>query len=202
MGDQPAKRARVRSTPKGRRVDPTGARRRGGSPWQRPAPARSADRASPQDSGPFRLSLGAASGGARGRDEAGDDRGLRSRDLLSPLRCRQGRRGRAAGHHRASLRFDRLRDRRFARAAGETAGPARPGRPGPARAVCRPLRDGARRRRRTESGPARDDGESGGARHRQGGRAPATRRRRVASASRYRHPGPHRLRRLSRGWRI
>ena len=166
MGDKPAKRARVRSTPKGRRVDPKARSGRGALCLAR-APRRRdlliehlhkiQDR--------FGCLVGAASGGARGRDEAGDDRGLRSRDLLSPLRRRQGRRGGAAGHHRASLRFDRLRDRRFARAAGEAAGPARPGRARAACAVRRPLRDGPRRRRRTESGPACDDGEGCGARH-------------------------------------
>ena len=39
----------------------------------------------------------------------------------------------------------------------EAAGAARHGRPRPARALRGPLRDGARRRRRTESGAARDD---------------------------------------------
>ena len=48
-------------------------------------------------------------------------------------------------------------------AAGGAAGTARHRRARPARAVCRPLRDRARRGRRPESGAARDGRESGGA---------------------------------------
>ena len=53
---------------------------------------------------------GRASGGARRRDEAGADRGLRGRDLLRAFRRGEGRRDTAAAGHRARLQFAVLRD--------------------------------------------------------------------------------------------
>ena len=81
-------------TPKGRQVDPRGARRSRGAAHRPAAPARSADRASASDPGQVRPSLRRASRGARRRDEAGADRGLRGRDLLRAFRRREGRRRR------------------------------------------------------------------------------------------------------------
>ena len=111
------------------------------------APPRSADRAPAPDSGPVRLPLGAAPGRARLRDEDGDGRGLRSGHVLSPLRCREGRRCRAARDHRARVRFDRVRSRRGARAAGGAARATRKRRARPARARA----SGAARRRPSRS---------------------------------------------------
>ena len=81
-----AQARRPEGTP--RRSGRAGGRRGAARPFA--APPRPADRASAPDSGSLRLSFGGPSRRARGRDEAGDDRGLRSRDLLSSLRRREG----------------------------------------------------------------------------------------------------------------
>ena len=120
-----ARRGGVRSTPKGRRVDPK-AREEvlallGDAPRRRDLLIEHLHKI--QDR--YRLPVGAASGRARGRDEDGDGGGLRSGDVLSPLRRDQRGRDCAAGDHGPRLRLDRLRARRLARAAGEAAGAAR-----------------------------------------------------------------------------
>ena len=101
----------------------------------------------------------------------------------------------AAGDHGPRLRFDRLRSRRFARAAGETARAARHRRARAARAVRRPLRDRAGRSRRPESDPARD---------RRAGDSSRCKPVRSNAPQRNgrRHARPHRLRGVSRGRRI
>ena len=80
--------------PKGRQVDPAGARRSAGAADRPAAPARSADRASASDPGPLRPSVRRASHRARRRDEDGADRGLRGRDVLFAFRRGEGRRRR------------------------------------------------------------------------------------------------------------
>ena len=109
------KRSRVRGTPKGRAVDPQ-AREDvrallGDAPRRRDLLIEHLHQI--QDR--FGYLSAAASGRARGRDEDGDGRGLRSGHLLSPLRRGEGRRDRAAGHHRPRLRLDCLRAGRIAR---------------------------------------------------------------------------------------
>ena len=99
----------MQGRPKGRHVDPDALRRRAGAARRRAARARPADRVPAPDPGPLRLPLGRAPRRARAGDEARDDRGLRGRDVLSPLRRREGRRSAAAAAHRARLRFALVR---------------------------------------------------------------------------------------------
>ena len=90
------KRKRVRSTPKGRRVEPQARQDVLDLLGSEPAGARSADRAPAQDPGPLRPSVRGPPSGPGGRDEDGDDRGLRGGHVLPPLRRDQGGRYRAA----------------------------------------------------------------------------------------------------------
>ena len=99
-----------------------------------------------------------ASGGARGRDEAGAHRGLRGRDLLRAFRRGEGRRDAAAAGHRARVRLAVLRDGRRRtvcwRDLPKTLGARRARR---ARALHGRLRSRAGLRRRPRAGDAGDD---------------------------------------------
>ncbi len=108
----------------------------------------------------------------------------------------------ASGDHRPRLRLDRVRSGRFARAAGEAARHSRQGHPRAARAVRRPLRNGAGRRGRSEPDPARHGRERHGCGHGRARHAPAGRRIVHAPALRDGDAWACRLRHLRRGRRL
>ena len=136
---RPASSGENAQRPPGR---PPGARR-GLRPLGRPAaPARSADRASPPHPGPLRPSVGAAPRGARPRDEARADRGLRGRDLLFAFRRREGWPA-TARRDGAGVRQPVLRDGRRRDAARPAPGDPRQGRARRARALHGRLRSRA-----------------------------------------------------------
>ena len=83
----------ARGKPKGRAVEAGALAEVQALLGERAAPARSADRASAQDPGPVTATFQRrAHRRAGARNETRDDRGVRGRDLLSPLRCRERRR--------------------------------------------------------------------------------------------------------------
>ena len=184
LGPEASRRAEDAEGP----PDRSGGARRGARAARRPAaPARPADRAPASDPGPLRPSLGRASRGARRRDEAGADRGLRGRDLLRAFRCREGRRGPAAAGHGARVRFTLLRDGRRGAFAREPPGKARARRARRARAVHGRVRPRAGLRGRPRAGDAGGRGEHGRGRAEKRARpcAPAADRfRRVSRAGR------------------
>ena len=127
-----------------------GARRSARAAHRPAAPARSPDRASASDSGPLRPSVRRASRRAGRRDEDGADRGLRSCHLLFAFRRGEGR-SRAAGDHRARVRFAVLRHGGRRSAAEEIAGDPRQGGARGARALHGRLRPRAGRRGRASA---------------------------------------------------
>ena len=196
------KRGKVRSKPKGRAVDPTALEEvralLGDAPRRRDLLIEHLHKI--QDR--YQLSGGRASRGACRRDEAGDDRGLRGGDLLSPLRRGQGRRDRTSGHHRSRVRLDRLRAGGLARPAGEAAVAARSWNQSAARAVRRPLRDRSCRRRRPESDSPCDRRASRVGRAGRSRDASARRRSLDAPALQRRHARTRRLHDVPRGRRL
>ena len=126
-----------------------------------PRAARPPDRAPAPHPGPLRLPVRRAPRRARRRDEARDDRGVRGRDVLPPLRRREGRRGRAAARSPcAYARRSRARWRARDALRASCATLAARGRARARRAVHRPLRAGAgggRRAQRRSATRRRDD---------------------------------------------
>ena len=94
---------------------------------RRAAPARPADRTPAPDPGRATATCRRAHLAALAQEmRLAHDRGLRGRDVLSPLRRREGRRSAAAADHRARLRDAVVPDggrRRAARGAGASRGP-------------------------------------------------------------------------------
>ena len=98
---QAARRARPDEGPHAR---PAGIGRRAGAAGRCAAAARPADRVPAPYPGPLRLHLRRAHRRVGPGDEARDDGGLRSGDVLPPLRRREGRRDPAARAHSPRLR--------------------------------------------------------------------------------------------------
>ena len=100
------------------------------------AAARSPDRVSAPDPGPVRPHLRGACRGARARNAARDDRSLRSCDVLSSLRRREGRRTAPPAADRARVRLAVVRARGRGQAAGRAQGTLRRRRCGCIPAPC------------------------------------------------------------------
>ncbi len=111
--------------------------------------------------------------GARRGDEARAGRGVRGRDLLSPLRHRQGRRAPRRRRSRCACATACRARWPARRTCSRACRPARHRRARHRGAVHRPLRAGAGRRRRPEPGAAR---------HRRHGRRRWSRRSRRATS--------------------
>ena len=185
------KRGKVRSTPKGRAVDPK-AREEvrallGDAPTPRPA-----DRAPAQDPGPLSLSVGAAPGRSCRRDEAGDDRGVRVATFYHHFDV--VKEGDAAPPSITVRVCDSIACELAGRTSCSTScRRCSAGHQGASCPLCRALRDRSRGGGGTEPDSERHR-RTGGVRGAAGSRdAPARRRSGHAPAFQRRHARPHRL---------
>ena len=147
----------VRTQPKGRAGGRAGASRGAGAARRRAAAARPADRVPAPDPGSPRPLSRRAHRRARAGDAARDDRGLRGRDVLPPLRRRRRKaRRRRRRSPCASARRCRARWPAPTRCAPPLAKACGRGRARHRRALHRPLRARAGGGRRPQSGRPRD----------------------------------------------
>ena len=152
-------RRKPRRTPKGRQIDPVALAEVQALLGDCADQARPADRVSASHSGQVRPHLRGAHGGARVRDEARADRGLRGRDVLFALRRGEGGRDAASAGHGARVQLAVVLDGGRGASVEVAAAGARLGRARHSCAVHGRVRSRAGLRRRSYAGVPGDAGE-------------------------------------------